>query len=85
MARAVYDYTLERWLENPHSGRTPGSGAAAEPRHTHYAAPKRPAAVPELQAAGRVERLADFLADVLTVAAGLSVFGSIAYVFLVLA
>ena len=79
-AAPLFDATAERWIVPP-SSVTEETGAAAELRHTHYAAHESPAAVPELQVAGRLGAVV----EALTVAAGLSVFGAMAFLFLVLA
>lgn len=81
-AAPLFDATAERWIVPP-STTVVDTGAAAEPRHTHNAAHKRPAVVPQTQAAGR--SLAALVADVATVTVGLSVFGVVAVFLLVIA
>lgn len=79
-AAPLFDATADRWIVPP-STTVVDTGAAAELRHIHNAAHKRPAVVPQTQAAGRLHAVV----EALTVAAGLSVFGAVAFLFLVLA
>jgi hypothetical protein len=75
----VFDATAGRWIVKP-PGMKPGSGASAEQGHTQ-AAHTRPA-VPRDPPAGRVPHP---VVEALTVALGLTVFGLIAGVLMVLA
>ncbi len=77
----VYDFTAERWLDEPHTGMKPVSRVSGDLRHTHNAAHTRPAAVPNTPAAGRPSAALEVFTTVL----GLTVFGTLAYVLLVLA
>jgi hypothetical protein len=89
MGRAyIFDATHDRWIEQPeilNSGMKPASGSAADLRpdearsYPSYLKPS-PVARP-LEAAGRLE----LAMDIVTTALGLTVFGVIAGVFLVLA
>lgn len=76
-----FDATAEQWIVPP-PGMTPGSGAAADLRHSE-AAHTRPAVHP-LPTAGRPS-IIDAVSEALIVAAGLTVFGLVAGFFLVLA
>jgi hypothetical protein len=86
-ASLIYDATAERWMVGP-SGTKPDAGAAADLRHrtakdailSATTLANRPAAGPS--AAGHFRRE---LAEFLTVALGLTVFGVIAGVLMVLA
>ena len=75
-----YDATAERWIVSP-PGKKPEAGAAAELRHTHTPAHTRPVVVPNPQTTGRLQAAA----DVATTLLGMTLFGAIAYVLLVLA
>jgi hypothetical protein len=79
-AAPSFDATAGRWIVSP-PGMKPGSGAAADLRHTQ-AAHKRPSSCSLLDDDGRPLHP---VLEALTVALGLTVFGLIAGVFLVLA
>lgn len=78
-AAPLFDATAERWIVPP-STTVVDTGASAEPRHTHNAALKRPAVVPEIQAAGRLDAVLDGVA----VAFGMTVLCLIAGVLMVI-
>lgn len=76
----LFDATAERWIVPP-STTVVDTGAAAEPRHTHNAAHKRPAVVPQTQAAGRLHAVVDGV----VVALGMTMLCLVAGVLLVIA
>ena len=81
MRRApLFDATAERWIVPP-STVTVETGAAAELRHIHNAAHKRPAVVPQTQAAGRLHAVVDGV----VVALGMTMLCLVAGVLLVIA
>lgn len=79
----VYDCTAERWLDEPHSGTTPDSGAAADLRFTKQSRNTLSVASPVVPHA--TGHLREAVIDAATTVLGLLVFGLIAGFFLVLA
>lgn len=79
-AAPLFDATAERWIVPP-STVTVDAEASAEPRHTHNAAHKRPAVVPQTQTAGRLHAVVDGV----VVALGMTMLCLVAGVLLVIA